>query len=744
VTAPRVSFAGALVLVVLAGQVVATVHAGLRSPIFGLTLLLVDALGVAYSLRATRHSRNVTAWRLIAAGRALSLTCTTTFAAASVTGGRSWWWAGALTGIAMFVSLSAAVLSIPAQRLRGRQAWAFFAEILTVLVAGFMIIWYFVLHPLVQGPVRYQWVYELGFPIGNLLLLAAVSAVLLRGTMVRFNTPSTLLLTGMLLYVVGDTVFSTLGVRGALASHSAPASLCLTVAQLMMTVAAIKQCDLVTSNPPARPRRDGSTWPSHLPYVGVALSNALMLYVTIRENQIFLWGGLVLGQIVITGSLSLRQFISLRDSRDLAVADPLTGLANRTGLDARLERMLRRDRDIAVLLIDLDDFKLINDAYGHAAGDTVLTEFSRLMRSCVRSTDIAARIGGDEFIIVLADVGTDNAITAAQRILTTTAANPIRLGDDTVPIRASVGISTGSPADGPKEILRRADVAMYQSKRAGNHSWQLYDPSMVDRRARDAALADHLTVALESGQLQVVYQPLVDLADTRMTAVEALIRWQHPGLGAVSPMEFIPIAERTGLITTIGLWVLEQACRRVRTWQQQVPGAQAFYVSVNLSPRQLQEPSIVTDILTVLDRTGLPPASLVLEITESAVVDDRVAIPAMRALREHGIRIAIDDFGTGYSSLHYLTRLPVDILKIDRSFVGELNGTPAGAAVTEAVIRLSQVLRLTTVAEGIETTEQAAELQLLGCNVGQGYLFAKPQPPEAIEEAIRESLRLDV
>jgi EAL domain-containing protein (putative c-di-GMP-specific phosphodiesterase class I) len=209
-------------------------------------------------------------------------------------------------------------------------------------------------------------------------------------------------------------------------------------------------------------------------------------------------------------------------------------------------------------------------------------------------------------------------------------------------------------------------------------------------------------------------------------------------------MEFIPIAERTGLITAIGLWVLEQACHQVRTWQQQVPGAGSLYVSVNLSPRQLQEPAIVDDILTVLGRTGLPPASLVLEITESAVVDDRVAIPAMRTLREHGVRIAIDDFGTGYSSLHYLTHLPVDILKIDRSFVGELNGTPEGAAVTEAVIRLSQVLRLTTVAEGIETPEQATELQLLGCNVGQGYLFAKPQPPEAIGAAITESLRLDV
>jgi diguanylate cyclase len=217
--------------------------------------------------------------------------------------------------------------------------------------------------------------------------------------------------------------------------------------------------------------------------------------------------------------------------------------------------------------------------------------------------------------------------------------------------------------------------------------------------------------------------------------VEALVRWQHPTLGVVSPGRFIPIAERSGLINALGMYVLEQACRQVASW----PGD--MYVSVNLSPRQLQVPTLVQDVLSVLARTGLDPARLVLEITESALVDDAASISMLAAFRSHGIRVAIDDFGTGYSSLHYLTRLPVDILKIDRSFVAELNGTPEGSGITEAILRLSHALHLTTVAEGIETTEQAAELQLLGCGVGQGYLFAAPLPATDLVSLLRASPR---
>jgi diguanylate cyclase (GGDEF)-like protein len=344
--------------------------------------------------------------------------------------------------------------------------------------------------------------------------------------------------------------------------------------------------------------------------LALTLGNALMLVVSVREGQPFLWVGLTLGQIVMTGFVSLRQIITLRDSRDRAVSDPLTGLANRAGLDAGLDRALRRGQGVAVLLIDLDDFKLINDAYGHAAGDTVLTHFARLLRDAVRGTDLAARVGGDEFTIVLTDIDDpDQAVAVATRILAATAATPVRLAGDTIPVRASIGVSVGAPGEATKEILRRADVAMYQAKRTGDHGWQLYDPSMIDRRARDAALADD-----------------------RPLGVEALLRWHHPEHGMINPLDFIPIAERTGLINPIGLWVLRQACRQVASWQERLPPGQTGYVSVNVSPRQLQEHSLARDVLDVLGRSGLPPGNPVLEVTESAVVDEKVAIPALRAL----------------------------------------------------------------------------------------------------------------
>ncbi|GAA2483044.1 hypothetical protein Ahu01nite_071540 [Winogradskya humida] len=372
---------------------------------------------------------------------------------------------------------------------------------------------------------------------------------------------------------------------------------------------------------------------------------------------------------------------------------------------------------MALLLIDLDGFKLINDAYGHAAGHTVLRHFAAELRDAVRAGDLAARIGDDEFAVLLrgvSDAGQARAV--ADRILAVTAAHPVPIGDDLVPVRASIGVAVAVDGEPPQELTRRADVAVYHSKRAGSHGCVVHDPSLTDRRADDALLSEDLDHALDRGELHVLYQPIVTLADARPVAAEALLRWQHPTRGPIPPDRFIPIAERSGAIARIGLWVLAEAA------------AQPFPTSVNISPRQLREPTVVHDILAVLHRTGRDPRDLILEITESASVDGETVIGALRTLRTHGIRIAIDDFGTGYSSLQYLTRLPVDILKIDRSFVAELNGTPGGAAVTEAIIHLARALTLTTVAEGIETPAQAAELQSLGCDKGQGYLYAEPLP----------------
>jgi diguanylate cyclase (GGDEF)-like protein len=470
-------------------------------------------------------------------------------------------------------------------------------------------------------------------------------------------------------------------------------------------------------------------WSQRLVLMSLLTAAGIMIGVTVRERDVFPWGGLVICLLVMVAAVMVHMSVSLRAARDLIVTDPLTGLANRTGLDEAIAAAARRGEQATLLLIDLDDFKLINDAYGHPAGDAVLTEFGHHLRSAVRVRDTCARIGGDEFAVLL--LGTDTPEMVAQRILTAAAANPVKLGDDTVVVHASVGLADSRPGDVLKDLMRRADLAMYAAKRTGAHTWMRHDPSMVDRRALDAALADELAGAHRRGELVVWYQPIVDIPSGATAGFEALVRWRHPTRGLVPPLDFIPVAERTGVIYEIGLHVLEQACADLAGAPREP------YVSVNLSPRQLQSPTLVHDILAVIRRTGIAPQRLVLEVTESAIVDEQHGIPTLHELRAHGIRIAIDDFGTGYSSMHYLTRLPVDILKIDRSFVGELNGTPTGSAIAEAVIRLAQALRLRTIAEGIETAEQAAELLTLGCATGQGYLYAKPRPaPEVLAELL--------
>ncbi|MFI5930835.1 putative bifunctional diguanylate cyclase/phosphodiesterase [Actinoplanes sp. NPDC051494] len=734
---PRAALA--LIGVTLLGQVVALTNAGASSAVLGLSLLVLDALGLAYGLRAARRTTARTTWRLAAAGRGLSLASTISFSVDAVRDSQPWWWVGVGSGLAMFACLTAAALSVSAQRLETRQRLAFIAEVVTVLSSGFMLIWYFVLNQALRREPDLRWIFELGYPFGNLLLLVAVSAVLLRGAVARLGQPLTVLLAGILLYAVGDTAFSAVRVDGQASTGNAYANVALVLASLIMTVAAMQQCAAPTGDAGAPGPARMPAWSTHLPYVAVGFGNVLLLVVTVREHAFLVWGGLTLGQTVMTTALAVRQLISLQDSRRLNVTDTLTRLANVTGLADALERSTQRHEPVALMLLDLDGFKQVNDRLGHHAGDRVLVEFARLLRQSVRRGDLAARVGGDEFVVLLRGIGAQGeAVAVAERVLAVLAGNPLHVAGETITIRCSIGMALPAPGDTAKELQHRADVAMYESKRAGTHGWRVYHPDMADRRNRDATLSDALETALDDGQFELAYQPLVDLGTGRPVAVEALLRWRHPVLGPVAPNEFVPIAERTGAITGIGRWVLEQACRQVQDWRRDLPGAAELYASVNVSARQLREPSFLGDVLTVLTRTGLPAEALVLEITESAIVDEQVAVPALEALRRHGIRVAVDDFGTGYSSLHLLTRLPVDILKIDRSFVAELDGTTRGAGVAEAVIRLAQVLGLTTVAEGIETTAQVAELQLLGCTVAQGYLFAKPMPAAGFAASVRD------
>jgi diguanylate cyclase (GGDEF)-like protein/PAS domain S-box-containing protein len=415
-----------------------------------------------------------------------------------------------------------------------------------------------------------------------------------------------------------------------------------------------------------------------------------------------------------------------------AFHDPVTNLANRALFADRVEHALMRSQrgfpDIAVVFIDLDDFKTVNDSLGHAAGDEVLKEVARRLRIAVRPTDTVARFGGDEFAVLLESVNdSSQAADAAARILHALEL-PYEIDGKQVFPRASIGICLiDREANVPEaaELLRNADVAMYMAKRDSKGSYRVFEPAMHERVVERLELRAELQQAIEADHLVLHYQPVVRLEGHEILGVEALLRWQHPTRGTIPPDQFIPLAEETGLIISMGRWVLNEACREGVELHKRFVRKEPLAISVNLSVRQLQSDSIVSDVRCALETSGLPPESLVLEITESVMMSDSdFAVQRLSDLKALGVRLAMDDFGTGYSSLSYLSRFPVDILKMDRSFVA----SGENVALQSAIIALGASLDLDVVAEGIELEEQERSLHDLGCEIGQGFLFARPMP----------------
>jgi diguanylate cyclase (GGDEF)-like protein/PAS domain S-box-containing protein len=421
-----------------------------------------------------------------------------------------------------------------------------------------------------------------------------------------------------------------------------------------------------------------------------------------------------------------------------AFHDPVTNLANRALFSDRVEHALMRSQrgfpDIAIVFIDLDDFKTVNDSLGHAAGDHVLQEVARRLRIAVRPTDTVARFGGDEFAVLLESVNDSaQAADAAARILHALEI-PLEIDGKQVFPRASIGIClVDRENESPEaaELLRNADVAMYMAKRDSKGSYRVFEPTMHERVVERLELRSELQRAIDEGQLALHYQPVVRLEGHEILGVEALLRWMHPTRGTIPPNQFIPLAEETGLIIPMGRWVLETACAEGVMLHTRFPRPEPLAMSVNLSVRQLQSESIVADVRGALEKSGLTPGALVLEITESVMMADTdFAVQRLCELKDLGVRLAMDDFGTGYSSLSYLSRFPVDILKMDRSFVG----AGENVALQSAIIALGASLELEVVAEGIELPEQERSLHDLGCELGQGFLFARPMgPPELLK-----------
>jgi diguanylate cyclase (GGDEF)-like protein/PAS domain S-box-containing protein len=432
-----------------------------------------------------------------------------------------------------------------------------------------------------------------------------------------------------------------------------------------------------------------------------------------------------------------------------AFTDSLTGMPNRALFRKRLEEAVAGSggRPVTVLLLDLDDFKLVNDNLGHNAGDELLATIAERLRGQVRPVDTLARLGGDEFAILLDDVEPEDAAALAERLLLTVR-QPMRLASRDITCSLSIGIASSVGADGEipaEQLLGNADLAMYAAKRAGRNAYAVFEPNMITSVLQEAQQRADLEHGLEFDEFVVLYQPVVDMDTRQLSAVEALVRWQHPREGLLGPYHFIADAEANGLIVPLGRWVLRQACAQLARWRAETPQAAGLTMNVNLSARQFQYTGLVGDVAAAIADAGIDAGSLTLEITESMLMADiDSAKETLLALRRLGVHLAIDDFGTGYSSLSYLKQLPVDIIKIDKSFVDNVDTDADDVALVDAVVGLGQALKMKTVAEGIETDEQRSALKRIGIDQGQGYLFGRPGQPAAISDLLGQQAHVTV
>ncbi len=465
---------------------------------------------------------------------------------------------------------------------------------------------------------------------------------------------------------------------------------------------------------------------------------------TLVNGQAFYDGdGTKLGAVVAMHDVTERRALEDRLTYQ-TIHDALTGLPNRAlfadRLGHALRRIQRRDGAVAVLFVDLDGFKVVNDSLGHQVGDQLLIAVAGRIGDCLRPIDTVARLGGDEFAVLVEDVADARQTIQLTERISTALREPFALPDRSVQVTASTGIAISTTGkEHPDDLVRKADIAMYKAKRTGHGRWKLFDDDMDEEARSRLVVQNDLSQAIEQGQLRLHYQPKIPLTgSSKPIWMEALVRWQHPERGLLQPADFLALAEESGLIVELGRWVLHEACRQGQRWRQTHP-RQPMAVCVNLSARQFHGGQLASEVEHALRTADLPPEALMLEITESAMMQDvESAAVTLRALKSLGLQIAIDDFGTGYSSLSYLHHFPVDCLKIDRSFISNLESARHTRALVQGIISLAHALGITVAAEGVETAAQAARLRAMGCDSAQGYHFARPMPADEAAAAVPE------
>ncbi|WP_068921037.1 putative bifunctional diguanylate cyclase/phosphodiesterase [Planobispora rosea] len=704
-------------------------------------LALFTLVGAIAAIRASLHSqlgrRTRHAWRWMAAANVLLALMIPSSVVIPVSSFPSVPDALRLASVPLLV---VGILLLPRSGESRSRRWTFALDAAVVVVAAAIPLWYFQLGPTLAAEVvdPRRVAAAAAYPIFDLLALFAVVVALLRGVDPRVRRPMWLAAAAIVHSTIGDTYL------GYLNSHSADQSwfswqfpFWLT-AHFLLALSATEQCRRIHG--PARVRPSQALRKvSRLPYLAVVLGFGMLLTVAVNEGSLYSWGGVAVGASVLVVLVLARQLLAQHDNHTLATTDSLTGLANRAFAMDRTAQTLAGattgQGNVAMALIDLDDFKAVNDRLGHAVGDALLVAVADRLRACVRPGDTVARLGGDEFAVLLPDLAAEHTGNLAERIISALK-TPVRVGGHELIVQASIGLAGGDGAMSTSELLRRADVAMYAAKEQGKNRWARYADDMDVRANEHARLGSELRQALKENQFFLLYQPVVALPGGGVSGVEALIRWRHPERGLVSPAEFIPISERNGMITEIGAWALREACSQMVAWQREYGPTAPGKMSVNVSARQLHESAFVTTVADVLRETGLDPADLLLEITETAVFDGGAALETVRAIHALGVSIALDDFGTGHSSLSLLRTCPVDVLKVDKSFIDGVTGTAEQSAIATAMAQIAQVMRLNVVAEGVETEAQAERLHQLGYPLAQGFHFARPLPPQDVENLL--------